>query len=80
MLNEKINPFTPNAAFDRLIICLLTFSADFFCLSAAQNAPPAGGRPDGGAFCAADKQKKCAEKVNKLGTVTVQHFYETVGN
>ena len=34
-----------------------TFDAQFFCLSAAQNAPPAGGQPAGGAFCAADKQK-----------------------
>ena len=46
--------------------------------SAAQNAPPAGERPAGGAFCTADKQKKHAEKVNKLGTV--QHFHETVGS
>ena len=62
------NPLTPNAAFDQLTICLFTFSARFFCLSAAQNAPPAGGRPAGGAFCAADKQKKRAEKVNKLAS------------
>jgi hypothetical protein len=45
---------------------LFTFSARFFCLSAAQNALPAGGNPAGSAPHAADKQEKSAEKVNKL--------------
>jgi len=34
---------------------LLTLSAYFFYLSAVSNIPPAGGRPAGGAFYAADK-------------------------
>jgi len=38
-----------------LMTCLLTFSAHFFHLSAAQNSPPAGRTPAGGAFYAADK-------------------------
>ena len=38
-----------------IVICLFTFSAHFFYLSAAQNASPAGGSPAGDAFYAADK-------------------------
>ena len=41
------------------------FGARFFCLAAAQNAPPTGGQPAGGAFCAADKRKNWASKENK---------------
>ena len=44
---------------------MFTFSAHFFYLSAASNAPPMHEGPAGGAFYAADKWKKCAEKVNK---------------
>ena len=47
------------------VTSLLTFSARFFCLSAAQNEPPAGRPSAGGAFYAAGKQKKRTEKVNK---------------
>ena len=65
----RVNPLTPNP-FMKILHCtweasLFTFSVHFFCLSAAQNAPPAGRPPAGGAFCAANKQKKCAEKGKK---------------
>jgi hypothetical protein len=50
----------------KMIICLFTFSARLSCLSAAQNAPLAGGQPAGSAPYTADKQEKRAEKVNKL--------------
>ena len=42
------------------IICML------FCLSAASNALPADSPPAISEFYASDKQKKRAEKVNKL--------------
>ena len=42
---------------------LFTSDAQFFCLSEAQNAQPAGGQPAGGAFCAADKRKNRASNV-----------------
>ena len=44
---------------------LVNFFRPLFCLSAAQNAPPAGEQPAGDAFCAADKQTNCASKENK---------------
>jgi hypothetical protein len=28
----KVNPLTPNAAFDQLTMCVFTFSARFVCL------------------------------------------------
>ena len=59
----------------------------FLCtisLSAAQNAPPAGGQPAGGAFRAADKQRNCALKVNKHNYQNLMHrlksyFQELMG-
>ena len=62
----------------QILIRLLTFDAQFFCLSAAQNAPPAGGQPAGGAFCDADKRKNCTSKVNKLAFGYVTYFNETM--
>ena len=44
---------------------LFTFQAHFSSLSAAQNAPPAGCPPAGGAFYIADKQKNPLSKVNR---------------
>jgi len=46
----------------QIMICLFIFDAQFFCLSAVQNAP----QPAGGTFCTTDKQKNCASKVNQL--------------
>jgi len=47
------------------IIRLLTPSAHFLYLSAAQNAPPAGQPPSQWRILCQNKQKKCAEKVIK---------------
>ena len=60
----------------QILMCLFTFDAHFFYLSAAQNVPLAGGQPAGGAFCAADKQKNCASKVNKLAFSYTTDFKE----
>ena len=46
-------------------VILFIFYARFFCLSPAENAPPVGCPPAGGAFSATDKQKNRASKVNK---------------
>jgi len=48
------------------MVCLFAFDARFFCLSAAQNAPPVGCPLAGGTFCAAGNEKNGASKVNKL--------------
>ena len=56
---------------ERELVC---FDAQFFCLSAAQNAPLAGCPPAGGAFCAADKQKICA--TSKLSKIKVSKCIE----
>jgi hypothetical protein len=62
-----------------IIICLLTFSACFFCLSAAQNSLSAGERPAGSAPYAADEQKKRAKKVKQaLFSVKGKNFQETI--
>ena len=58
---------------------LFTFDEQFFCLSAAQNAPPAGGQPAGGAFCASDKQNNFASKVNNLMHRLENDFRELEG-
>jgi hypothetical protein len=61
----------------QILICLFTFDVQFFCLSAAQNGPPAGCQPARGKFCAADKQENCASKVNKLTFGYKANFQET---
>jgi len=53
-------------------------SAHFFHLSAAKHALQEA-RPAGGAFYAADKQKKCAEKVNKHVQIECIVSTETAG-
>ena len=55
-----------------------TFDAPVFCSSAAENAPPTGGQPAGGAFCVADKQKKRALKVKKHIYNLVDHIRNDV--
>ena len=53
---------------------LFPFDARFFCLSAAQNAAPTGGKPGGDAFCAGDKKRNCASKVNKHIAYSMHRF------
>jgi hypothetical protein len=55
-------------------MCLFTFDAQCFSLTAAQSAPPAGYPPPGGAFCAADKQKNVASIVNQLTFVVTRQI------
>jgi hypothetical protein len=54
----------------QILIRLFTFDAQFFRLSAEQNAPCPLVH---GAFCAADKRINCASKVNELTFSKKQH-------
>jgi len=54
----------------QILIRLFTFDAQFFRLSAAQDAPCP---PVHGAFCAADERISCASKVNELTFLKKQH-------
>ncbi len=49
-----------------IIIGLFAFSERSFCVSAAWDALPAGGKPAVGAFYASGGRRERAEKVDKL--------------
>ena len=62
---QGVDPSTPGHHFEamhQIWLCLFTFDARFFCLSAAQNAPLSGIQPAGGAFVSQTEKLRIKSK------------------